>query len=51
VFSKQRWLKTSALCIVEFEQQGQARAAYGEKLWRRLSADLTAAVSPNPTLP
>ncbi len=28
--------------IVEFEQRGQLRAAYGEKLWSRLSTDLTA---------
>jgi predicted nuclease of restriction endonuclease-like (RecB) superfamily len=28
--------------IVEFEQQGQARATYGEQLWKRLADDLTA---------
>jgi predicted nuclease of restriction endonuclease-like (RecB) superfamily len=28
--------------IVEFEQRGQVRATYGEKLWERLAADLTA---------
>ena len=28
--------------IVEFEQHGQVRAAYGDKLWKRLAADLTA---------
>ena len=28
--------------IVEFEQRGQVRATYGEKLWKRLAADLTA---------
>jgi DUF1016 N-terminal domain len=28
--------------VVEFEQRGQARAAYGEQLWKRLAADLTA---------
>ena len=28
--------------IVEFEQRGEVRAAYGEKLWKRLAADLTA---------
>lgn len=28
--------------IVEFEQRGQVRAAYGEELWKRLAADLTA---------
>lgn len=28
--------------IVEFEQRGEARAAYGEKLWKRLAADLAA---------
>src|SRR5271165_6999887 len=27
--------------IVEYEQRGQSRAAYGEKLWQRLAADLT----------
>ena len=27
--------------IVEFEQRGQVRATYGEKLWKRLAADLT----------
>jgi DUF1016 N-terminal domain len=28
--------------VVEFEQRGELRAAYGEKLWKRLAADLTA---------
>jgi DUF1016 N-terminal domain len=28
--------------VVEFEQAGKARAAYGELLWKRLAADLTA---------
>ena len=28
--------------IVEFEQGGKARAEYGEELWKRLGADLTA---------
>jgi predicted nuclease of restriction endonuclease-like (RecB) superfamily len=28
--------------VVEFEQRGQARAAYGEQLWKRLADDLTA---------
>ena len=28
--------------IVEFEQRGQVRATYGEQLWKRLAADLTA---------
>ena len=28
--------------IVEFEQRGQVRAAYGERLWKRLADDLTA---------
>src|SRR6476660_2234079 len=28
--------------IIELEQRGQARAAYGEGLWKRLAADLTA---------
>lgn len=28
--------------VVEFEQRGQARAAYGEGLWKRLADDLTA---------
>src|SRR5438105_8641323 len=28
--------------IVEFEQRGHARAAYGERLWKRLADDLTA---------
>jgi hypothetical protein len=28
--------------IVEFEQGGQPRAAYGEVLWKRLATDLTA---------
>jgi predicted nuclease of restriction endonuclease-like (RecB) superfamily len=28
--------------IIEFEQRGQVRATYGEKLWKRLAADLTA---------
>jgi hypothetical protein len=28
--------------IVEFEQRGQLRAAYGEAIWKRLAADLTA---------
>jgi predicted nuclease of restriction endonuclease-like (RecB) superfamily len=28
--------------IVEFEQQGHSRAAYGEQVWKRLAADLTA---------
>ncbi len=28
--------------IVEFEQRGQGRAAYGDKLWKRLAVDLTA---------
>jgi hypothetical protein len=28
--------------VVEFEQRGQSRAAYGERLWKRLADDLTA---------
>ena len=28
--------------IIELEQRGQIRAAYGEGLWKRLAADLTA---------
>ncbi len=28
--------------VVEFEQRGQVRAAYGERLWKRLADDLTA---------
>lgn len=28
--------------VVEFEQGGKARAEYGEGLWKRLAADLTA---------
>ena len=28
--------------IIEFEQGGKARAVYGEGLWKRLAADLTA---------
>jgi predicted nuclease of restriction endonuclease-like (RecB) superfamily len=28
--------------VVEFEQRGQARATYGEQLWKRLADDLTA---------
>ena len=30
------------MALVEFEQRGQSRAAYEDRLWKRLADDLTA---------